>query len=195
MTFNDRQKNLLSVLEALADCKELKPGIVTRAVLAAVAKVPTLTPEFVAEPRAAALATRLELTPMMLARGRRAARGPSTPEMDALVHLGTVAKHTTLTPEFVVKSLLAKPGKDVLAALALHASKLGQKGAAARHAPALAKRDQIRAIWATGKFRTKALCAEEEYAALGMSPDTARKALKGVANPDPWPGKAKTPPV
>ncbi len=42
------------------------------------------------------------------------------------------------------------------------------------------KRAQIQDIWRSGKFKTKDLCAEEEYQALGMSFSTARKALRGL---------------
>lgn len=45
------------------------------------------------------------------------------------------------------------------------------------------KRNKIRAIWASGKYSTRLICAEEEYDALGMSFDTARKALQGEPNP------------
>lgn len=46
-----------------------------------------------------------------------------------------------------------------------------------------AKREQIRAIWASGKYSSRDACAEEEGAALGMSPSTARKALRNTPNP------------
>ncbi len=39
------------------------------------------------------------------------------------------------------------------------------------------KKRQIQEIWASGKFTTKQLCAEQECAALGMSFDAARRAL------------------
>lgn len=45
------------------------------------------------------------------------------------------------------------------------------------------KRDKLRAIWASGKYSSRQRCAEEEYDSLGMSFDTARKALQG--QPDP----------
>jgi hypothetical protein len=40
------------------------------------------------------------------------------------------------------------------------------------------KQRQIREIWATGKYSSRDICAEEEYAALGMSFSAARKALR-----------------
>jgi len=45
------------------------------------------------------------------------------------------------------------------------------------------KKEQIRAIWATGKYSTRDICAEEEHDALGMSFATARKALRNTPNP------------
>lgn len=45
------------------------------------------------------------------------------------------------------------------------------------------KQEQIRAIWATGKYESRERCAEEECGALGMSFKAARKALIGTANP------------
>jgi hypothetical protein len=64
---------------------------------------------------------------------------------------------------------------------------LGKKGARGRHARDADKRRQIQAKWAEGNFSTRNRCAEEEFAALGMSYETARKALKGQPDPDPWP--------
>lgn len=45
------------------------------------------------------------------------------------------------------------------------------------------KRQQIREIWATGKYSSRDRCAEEECAALGMSYSTARKALRNTPEP------------
>lgn len=45
------------------------------------------------------------------------------------------------------------------------------------------KRDAIRAIWASGKYSSRAICAEQECAGLGMSFDAARKALRNTPDP------------
>ena len=45
------------------------------------------------------------------------------------------------------------------------------------------KRRQIREIWATGKYSSRDICAEEKCAALRMSFSAARKALRNVAKP------------
>jgi hypothetical protein len=46
------------------------------------------------------------------------------------------------------------------------------------------KRAAILAAWATGKYDTKDLCAEQEAAALGISFSAARKALIGAPEPE-----------
>ena len=45
------------------------------------------------------------------------------------------------------------------------------------------KREQIRAIWASGKYATREICAEEEHEALDTSYSTARKALYSTPEP------------
>jgi hypothetical protein len=45
------------------------------------------------------------------------------------------------------------------------------------------KRRQIREIWATAKYSSRDLSAEQEYAALGMSFSAARKALRNAPKP------------
>ena len=45
------------------------------------------------------------------------------------------------------------------------------------------KQRQIREIWATGKYSSRDLCAEEECAGLEMSYGAARKALKNTPDP------------
>lgn len=61
-------------------------------------------------------------------------------------------------------------------------SKIGRKAVNSRHnkpGGSREKRAQIRALWATGKYSTKDICAEEEYAGLGYKTfGAARKALR-----------------
>lgn len=45
------------------------------------------------------------------------------------------------------------------------------------------KQAAIRAIWATGKYKSRDLCAEQECAALDMAVGTARRALRGTPDP------------
>jgi hypothetical protein len=45
------------------------------------------------------------------------------------------------------------------------------------------KQDQIRNIWASGKYDSRDICAEEECASLNMSFSAARKALRNTPTP------------
>ena len=45
-------------------------------------------------------------------------------------------------------------------------------------------KEKIRAIWATGKYSSRDICAEQECAALGISFSTARKALINTPTPE-----------
>ena len=57
------------------------------------------------------------------------------------------------------------------------------KAASARAAPFAAKKEKIRAIWASGKYDNRDRCAEEEFRALGVSYSFARKALRNTPDP------------
>ena len=62
-------------------------------------------------------------------------------------------------------------------------SKDGRRAAIARHSQPGGSRDKqakIREIWASGKYRSKSKCAEDEHEELGMSLDTAKKALRNT---------------
>lgn len=66
------------------------------------------------------------------------------------------------------------------------ASKRGRAAANSLHdkpGGTRAKRDAIRAIWASGKYKSRGICAEQECAALDMSFDAARKALRNTPKP------------
>ena len=45
------------------------------------------------------------------------------------------------------------------------------------------KANKIRALWATGKYTSRNICAEQECDALGMKYETARKALRNTPDP------------
>lgn len=68
-------------------------------------------------------------------------------------------------------------------------SDLAARAASAAHSGHNDKARQIRKIWASGKFATREVCADEEHEALGISRETARKHLRGTPNPNPWPAK------
>lgn len=68
----------------------------------------------------------------------------------------------------------------------VHASKRGKRAAEQRHSQpggSREKRQKILAIWSSGKYSTKELCAEQEYDALRMSYSSARRALRGAPKP------------
>jgi hypothetical protein len=63
---------------------------------------------------------------------------------------------------------------------------LAKHAAEARHSKeggSRSKRESIRQIWATGKYSSRDICAEQECLALGMSFSTARRALRGMPKP------------
>lgn len=49
------------------------------------------------------------------------------------------------------------------------------------------QRAHVRAAWASGRFSSKAKCAEQECGSF--SPETAKGWLKGAPNPEPWPAR------
>lgn len=58
--------------------------------------------------------------------------------------------------------------------------------ATARHSKPGGSRDKkqkIRELWASGKYTTRDICAEQECAALGMSFSAARRALRNIPDP------------
>ena len=66
------------------------------------------------------------------------------------------------------------------------ASKRGRTAANALHdkpGGTRSKQTAIRAAWASGKYTSRGICAEQECAALGMSFDAARKALRNTPKP------------
>ena len=58
-----------------------------------------------------------------------------------------------------------------------------RSGGLARGLKYLKPKDQLRKIWASGKFDSRDRCAEEEGRALGLSFSTARKILRGTPDP------------
>ena len=65
-------------------------------------------------------------------------------------------------------------------------SKRGRKAVIDRHSKpggTYSKQNAIRAAWASGKYDTRDICAEQECASLEMSFATARKALRNTPKP------------
>ena len=66
------------------------------------------------------------------------------------------------------------------------ATERGKAAAEIRHDKPGQSRDKkyaIQAIWATGKYTSRDLCADQECAALNMAPGTARRALRNTPKP------------
>lgn len=88
-----------------------------------------------------------------------------------------------LNLQTIALTQMGEAGFDITAK---RASNRGRKAADALHdrdGGSRSKAEQIRQSWATGNFKSRDACAEQEGAALGMSPSTARKALRGTPNP------------
>ncbi|MDD2658355.1 MAG: hypothetical protein PHY54_01585 [Methylococcales bacterium] len=60
---------------------------------------------------------------------------------------------------------------------------LAKKGADAAHREHRNRQEEIRKIWASGKYSSRDICAEKECADLSMSFSTARKALRNTPDP------------
>jgi hypothetical protein len=67
----------------------------------------------------------------------------------------------------------ARIGQATIAAGTRHSKRNGSRE----------KAESIRNIWASGKYSSRDICAEQECAALGMSFSTARKSLRGMPDP------------
>ncbi|MGH8125977.1 MAG: hypothetical protein ACREPK_09050 [Rhodanobacteraceae bacterium] len=82
--------------------------------------------------------------------------------------------------------ILLQAAIAVVRAQQVMASDAGKKNLDTRHAAHGGSRDKakaIREVWASGKFSSHSVCAEQEAAALGMSYDTAIKALRNAPDP------------
>lgn len=73
-----------------------------------------------------------------------------------------------------------------LNAIKITASARGTKAAEIRHSKpggSRSKADEMRSLWASGKYSSRDICAEQECGALGLSFSTARKSLRGTPDP------------
>jgi hypothetical protein len=78
-----------------------------------------------------------------------------------------------------------KGGKEIAEHLeSERRTQVAQKGAFIKNKDNRDRADKIRKIWATGKYTSRDICAEQEYNALGFgSFKAARNALKNTPNP------------
>jgi hypothetical protein len=59
----------------------------------------------------------------------------------------------------------------------------------AKEGASISKRKKMQEIWASGKSKSRADCAEKNSESIGMSIETGKKALRNTPDPDPWPAK------
>lgn len=64
-------------------------------------------------------------------------------------------------------------------------SEQGKKGAAIKHKNTNEAKNELKEIWASGKYTSRDVCAEQECARLNLSFSTARKALRNTPEPIP----------
>ena len=76
-----------------------------------------------------------------------------------------------------------RAGFEVLAKRASNRAKTAANALHDRDGGSRSKADEIRRLWASGKFKSRDICAEEECASLGMSFSAARKALRRTPEP------------
>jgi len=126
------------------------------------------------------------------------ASSTSVPLAETLENIGAVLADDGLPDAPVILGLyaLARASSLQEAKLrkAVSALSVANKGAEGKHGKpngSWAKKKQIQDSWATGNFRTRGLCAEVEYEALGVTYDTARSWLKGMPDPSPWPARLR----
>jgi hypothetical protein len=201
-TSDAKAERLERLLVGLAKAKDVRPGVVTRRLRDAVARIPWLTAEMLTRPRIAPLAKRVGVTSTMVEQRKVTVPQKSTPQEQFLAgfiedrkeekllnDLVALLEVTSPTREDIARLLEGRP-PDVSRMLAeardLQASRLARRGAAARHAPYKGKREQLRAIYASGEYPTKRACAQGEYVKLKIKYSTAIDYLKST---DP-----KTPP-
>lgn len=78
----------------------------------------------------------------------------------------------------------------VYAAMLQGVSNCMRKVSLERHAENHQLAKNIISIWASGKYSSRDVCAEQEYSGLGFgSFKAARNALINTPDPSPWPGK------
>lgn len=85
---------------------------------------------------------------------------------------------TFLGVAYGVAISMTRAARDRARAASRAASAMHSKPGASR-----SKRDAIRAAWASGKYTSRDVCAEQECAGLNMSFSAARKALRNTSDP------------
>ncbi|WP_169168168.1 hypothetical protein [Acidovorax sp. SRB_24] len=112
----------------------------------------------------------LHKTAVQLVTAAKAATAESLDHMDNL-HKAAIIGQAMSSEN--IKSKITASNRGKAAANALHARPGGSRE----------KQEQIRAMWATGKYESRDMCAEQECAALDMGFGTARRALRKTPEP------------
>jgi len=179
----------------------LRPGFLSRVDATALAEALVKMPgDVLDDPRLKELCSRAGLTAAALKTARhtiaakRQAEAVASPE-----ELFAIGYNKSLTPQEEklqahwdrIREEVLVESREMQEAASREATERAKKGAAARHVRDLEKREKMRQIWASGRFSSRLVCAEQEAAGVGISIETARKALRRTPNPDPWPAKAR----
>lgn len=217
---NDREvEKLVGLLSALAEAKDLRPGLFTRSLREAVAEISLLTPDVLARPKISSLMRRIGVSPALIAQRQALVKAQKhlsyrdrwllgfkefTEEdsgRDWVSKLYLLLDLADPTPEEVAR-LLAGNGLNVNEALWQTAKKArtAERGVArsdfAREAAKKkaevfrAKQIQLQQIYAGGAYENKKACAKANFEKLGLKWRRALEALKGAPAPNPWPARA-----
>lgn len=107
--------------------------------------------------------------------------------VDALIIVIEDRKLFEYDLEAIMNPLIEIVEKDTKSKSGTHAVNMRHKKFKAENKP---REEEIREIWASGKYSTRDICAEEEYNGLGFSSfKSARKALTNTPNPEYWNAK------
>lgn len=116
-------------------------------------------------------------------------------ELYASALVSLAEKHSM---EEIVMFLTANPpSPQVVYLMMVKAQKASQveaakKGGNGKASKLKVPKEALIKAWSSGNFRSRDICAEEEYSSLGFaSLKAARNTLVGTPDPNPWPAKKK----
>lgn len=123
-------------------------------------------------------------------------RGKDTPDTEKnliqryrLEFFEWLANHAMELNKSAIEAMASNKAKEIISTAQKAASK---KGGDAKAAKLKKPKEAICQAWASGKYSSREICAEQEYSSLGFNTfKTAREALKGTPDPVPWPAKIK----
>lgn len=87
----------------------------------------------------------------------------------------------------VVYMLMIKAQQALEKEKKARASEIGKSGGVGKATKLKEPKEKLCKIWAEGKYKSRDVCAEQEYSELGFaSLKAARNTLIGTPDPDPW---------